>query len=121
MGRQRELVVPSIVLDSASPVAIYRQLAAQLAAAIRRGELGGAQLPSTRRLSQLLKISRNTVLAAYDDLAAAGLIETRAGSGTRVPGPGNVFAPPRVLRDAQYPVRTLRIRDLDGGSLYLNY
>jgi GntR family transcriptional regulator / MocR family aminotransferase len=121
MGRQRKLVLPPINLDSASPVAIYRQLAAQLATAIRRGELSGAQLPSTRTLSQLLGVSRNTVLAAYDDLVADGLIETRAGSGTRVPGPGNVFAPPRMLRDAQYPVRTLHIRDMDGGSLYLSY
>jgi GntR family transcriptional regulator/MocR family aminotransferase len=114
-------VIPSIVLDPASHVAIYRQLAAQLSTAICRGELSGARLPSSRRLSQLLGISRNTVLAAYDELEADGLIEARAGSGTQVPGPGNVFAPPRVIRDAQYPVRTLRICDQDGGSLYLNY
>lgn len=125
MSRQRILMLPPIALDRAAPIAVYRQLARQLADAIRRGTLDGARLPSTRVLAPLLGISRNTVLAAYDELAASGLIEARRGSGTRVPrkGPasGAPLAPLQVLRDAQYPARTISIVDMDGGSIYLSY
>ena len=85
MSRRSDVVVPPIVLDAAAPVAIYLQLARQLADAIREGALEGARLPATRTLASLLGISRNTVLAAYDELVARGLIEARRGSGTRVP------------------------------------
>jgi GntR family transcriptional regulator/MocR family aminotransferase len=117
-------VLPSIVLDRASAVAIYRQLAAQLADAIRRGALDGARLPATRTLAPLLGVSRNTVLAAYDELVADGLVEAQTGSGTRVPGDAAgsaAFATRRVLRDAQYPARTVGLVDPDGAALYLSY
>lgn len=49
------------------------------------GALGaGSRLPSSRDLSQQLALSRNTVLAAYEQLLAEGYIETRTGSGTFV-------------------------------------
>ena len=125
MSRRRNLMVPPIALDRAAPIAVYRQLARQLADAIRRGTLDGARLPSTRVLAPLLGISRNTVLAAYDELAASGLIESRRGSGTRVPrqarASASPLAPLQVLRDAQYPARTIGIVDVDGGSIYLTY
>ena len=125
MNRQRDLRVPPIRLDRASPIAVYRQLARQLADAIRRGALDGVRLPSTRILAPLLGISRNTVLAAYDELTASGLIEARRGSGTRVPcqrrASAGPFTPWRVLREAQYPARTIGIVDMDGGSIYLSY
>lgn len=41
----------------------------------------GGKLPSTRKLSVELSLSRNTVIAAYEQLAAEGYIESRAGSG----------------------------------------
>ena len=41
-------------------------------------------LPSTRSLAEDLKVGRNTVIAAYDQLLAEGFIEARAGSGTWV-------------------------------------
>ena len=125
MGRRLNLMLPPIALDRAAPLAVYRQLARQLADAIRRGALDGARLPSTRVLAPLLGISRNTVLAAYDELAASGLIEARRGSGTRVPcqvrasaGPP---APLQVLREAQYPARAIGIVDMDGGAIYISY
>jgi DNA-binding GntR family transcriptional regulator len=125
VSRRRNLMVPPIALDRASAVAVYRQLARQLADAIRRGALDGARLPSTRVLAALLGVSRNTVLAAYDELAASDLIEARRGSGTRVPrhsrASAGPIAPLQVLREAQYPARTIGIADMDGGSLYLTY
>jgi GntR family transcriptional regulator / MocR family aminotransferase len=120
VSRRTNVVVPSIVLDRETPVAIYLQLARQLADAIRRGTLDGARLPSTRTLAPLLGISRNTVLSAYDELIALGLIEARRGSGTHVPGTtSGSFATLSLLRAAQYPGRTLHVLDMDGGSIYL--
>lgn len=124
MNRRSDVVVPPIVLDAAGPVAIYLQLARQLADAIRGGALDGARLPATRTLASLLGISRNTVLAAYDELVARGLIEARRGSGTRVPSAARSrwgFGPLPMLRDAQYPARTLPVVDMDGASLYITY
>jgi GntR family transcriptional regulator/MocR family aminotransferase len=42
----------------------------------------GLQLPSSRDLARELKISRNTVIYAYEQLMAEGYLETRAGAGT---------------------------------------
>lgn len=61
----------------------------QIYGALRRFILDGriAQntlLPSTRSLAEDLKVGRNTVIAAYDQLLAEGFIEARAGSGTWV-------------------------------------
>lgn len=44
----------------------------------------GSRLPASRDLAKELDISRNTVLAAYDQLQAEGYIQTRTGSGTFV-------------------------------------
>ncbi|MGC9492186.1 PLP-dependent aminotransferase family protein [Vibrio genomosp. F10] len=41
----------------------------------------GGKLPSTRKLSLELSISRNTVIAVYEQLVAEGYLESRAGSG----------------------------------------
>src|SRR5688500_18590619 len=64
---------------------LYQQLYAHLQAAILAGELaGGTRLPSTRALAEELRVSRNTVLNAYDQLTAEGYLEGLAGSGTFV-------------------------------------
>ncbi len=44
----------------------------------------GARLPATRELARDLRLSRNTVLAAYEQLGAEGFIEGRVGSGSYV-------------------------------------
>ena len=44
----------------------------------------GLQLPSSRDLATELKLSRNTVLYAYEQLLAEGYLETRTGAGTFV-------------------------------------
>ena len=60
---------------------IYRQARA----AILNGKLRpGDCLPPSRELAQALAVSRSTVVAAYDRLAAEGFVTSRAGAGTFV-------------------------------------
>ena len=131
MSRRRpEFFLPPIVLDRHSSTPLHQQLCAQVARAIRNGAPRGARVPSTRLLARLLGVSRNTVMTAYDELTAAGLIHGRRGAGMLVAGgrpggvpPGGVhpFDPRLVLREAHYPVRTLQIADADGTPLYLSF
>lgn len=44
----------------------------------------GTKMPSTRALSEMMAISRNSVIAGYDRLLDEGYILTRKGSGTYV-------------------------------------
>ena len=54
-------------------------------AAILAGELKhGTKMASTRGLAAQLNVSRNTVLTAYGQLLAEGLLESAEGSGTFV-------------------------------------
>ncbi len=58
------------------------QLAARLAQRIETHALRpGTRLPSIRNCAQESRVSRSTVVEAYDRLIAAGLIESRRGSG----------------------------------------
>jgi GntR family transcriptional regulator / MocR family aminotransferase len=45
---------------------------------------GGSKLPSSRNLATEIGCSRNTVIAAYEQLLAEGYVEARIGSGTVV-------------------------------------
>ena len=77
---------PDILLTldrSAGPIGI--QIQDQLRAAIREKRVGaGERLPSTRRLAELLGVSRGTVVDVYEQLLAEGYVESAVGSGTRV-------------------------------------
>ncbi|MTJ82262.1 MAG: PLP-dependent aminotransferase family protein [Telmatospirillum sp.] len=73
-------------------VPLQRQLYLALRAAILDGRLGaGTSLPSSRTLARQLSVSRNTVIAAFEHLAAEGFVDGHRGSGTRIsarsPGP----------------------------------
>lgn len=75
------MLVPS--LDGNGP--LYEQLYRSLRAAILTGRLRPrARLPSTRELAEAAEVSRNTVLAAYQQLFAEGYVSGRVGSGTFV-------------------------------------
>lgn len=64
---------------------LHRRLYLALRESVLDGRLAeGAPLPSSRALAVQLGVARNTVLAAYDQLAAEGFVEGRRGSGTRV-------------------------------------
>ena len=64
---------------------LLRSLHRQLRDAIVDGRLApGLRLPSTRRLAQLCKVSRNTAVAAYDLLLSEGYVVARPGGGSFV-------------------------------------
>jgi DNA-binding transcriptional MocR family regulator len=64
---------------------LYSQLVEALESAIERDDLtAGARLPSERALAAQLKLSRTTVVNAYRELEARGLLRSHVGRGTFV-------------------------------------
>ena len=87
MKGRREILFPSLVLDREAAEPLVRQIVRQIGEAIQAGILArDARLPSTRTLAQVLRVSRNTVVSAYEELASVGLITATPGSGARVNG-----------------------------------
>lgn len=65
----------------------FRAIVADFTDRISRGELPpGTRLPAERALAAELGVNRSTVVAAYAELHADGLVERRQGSGTTVRG-----------------------------------
>jgi GntR family transcriptional regulator/MocR family aminotransferase len=64
---------------------LYRWLYEQLRTAILDGRLRpGARLPATRDLADAYKLSRTTIVTAFEQLKSEGYVEGRTGSGTYV-------------------------------------
>ena len=73
------------MLDRASPVPLYYQLAQNMETAIRSGQLSsGSHLENEIELARQLKVSRPTVRRAIAVLANRGLVIRRHGIGTLV-------------------------------------
>ncbi|HCW51249.1 MAG TPA: GntR family transcriptional regulator, partial [Clostridiales bacterium] len=67
-----------IVLDNSNPAPLYQQIVDQVRAKVLAGEIQpGTQLPSIRQLAADLLTSVITTKRAYQELEAAGLIQTR--------------------------------------------
>jgi GntR family transcriptional regulator/MocR family aminotransferase len=91
---------------------LHHRVADALVDLMRTGHLRpGDTLPSTRALAAELAISRTAVLAAYDELAAAGFIQAAVGSSTVVSANADVAAragvsshisPPQPAPDTPY-------------------
>ena len=72
-------------IDANSGEPVYRQIAEGIRDAARAGKLAaGTRLPPTRDLARQLGVNRNTVVAAYDLLAAEGVLHSHTGRGTFV-------------------------------------
>jgi GntR family transcriptional regulator/MocR family aminotransferase len=70
-----------LFLTRKSDVSLQVQLAAQLKDLIQSGQLGaGDPLPSSRELAAELKVSRNTVVYAYERLISEGYLNSRSRS-----------------------------------------
>lgn len=117
--------------------ALHRQIYLALLDAIGSGQLiTGSRLPSTRALARTLRVSRNSVLHAFEELHANGYVESRVGSGTWVTGkvPRRTLRSPlpslnqlRQPRDklaslisrSGYPIEQRSLEDSNGNEIYL--
>ncbi|MCT1760456.1 GntR family transcriptional regulator [Micrococcus luteus] len=76
---------PAVEIDLRSPVPPFEQIRARIADLVAAGELpAGTRLPSVRALAGDLGIAPNTVVRAYRELEAAGVVRTARGRGTVV-------------------------------------
>ncbi len=72
-------------IDGGDPTPPFEQLRRQLAGAIQAGTLAsGTRLPTVRQLAADLGLAPGTVMRAYAELEASGLVTTRRGLGTVV-------------------------------------
>lgn len=118
--------IARFALDPESPEPLYRQLRRRLESSIATGVFRhGRPLPSTRYLASMLGVSRNTASIAYQELIAAGVIESRPRSGLYpVQGPRPVSLhreqPTAADPSAEGPDQSVdwssRIRPADGGA-----
>jgi GntR family transcriptional regulator len=75
----------TIRLNPLSGTPLYLQLVEHLKHSIETGAIkAGDQLPSVRKMAEDLLINPNTVVRAYRDLDAEGILELRHGSGVFV-------------------------------------
>ena len=79
-------VQPHVQLDEESKLPAYVQIRNQLRDRILHGDLpAGTRLPPERALAQSLGVSRTTVVSAYDELEADGLVKPSMRSPTNWP------------------------------------
>jgi 2-aminoadipate transaminase len=77
-----------VELDRTSTVPLYLQICQQIRARIASGELApGQRVPPERRLAAMLGVNRTTIVNAYRELAAEGLLVGQVGRGTVVADP----------------------------------
>ena len=77
------LIFSSLEINKEEP--LYTQIEKHIIKSIEKGELKkGSKLPSTREVSELLNISRNTIVTAYEDLESQGIVLSEKGKGTFV-------------------------------------
>jgi GntR family transcriptional regulator/MocR family aminotransferase len=106
---------PLVAIDRRSARPLYRQVYEGYREAILDGRVRpGQRLPSTRALAAELRISRITVLSAFEQLVAEGYFESRVGAGTVVarslpdePRPPLPPDPDRAPRGRRPPRRLL--------------
>jgi DNA-binding transcriptional MocR family regulator len=78
----KSLLIP---LDPYTTRPLYLQIADHITKLAQHGNLrSGSQLPPTRTLAEQLLVHRSTVINAYDELKARGIIDARQGSGSYI-------------------------------------
>jgi DNA-binding transcriptional MocR family regulator len=124
VGRVKIQLKGQFAIDRVAAIPLSLQIVRQLQQAIEAGRVThDTQLPSSRALARTLHVARNTVLTAYDELKARGLLRGRPGARMRVVAPSARpgFDVQRVMREAQYPSHTLAVRDPDGNPIVITY
>ncbi|ORE98952.1 PLP-dependent aminotransferase family protein [Aurantimonas sp. 22II-16-19i] len=78
-------LIPTLKIDRSDRSNLTMQLTVALRDLILSGDLAaGTRLPASRTLARDQRVSRTTVINAFDQLAAEGLIDSRVGAGTYV-------------------------------------
>jgi GntR family transcriptional regulator len=107
----------NIRLNPLSGTPLYVQLVEHLKHSIETGTIkAGDQLPSVRKMAEDLVINPNTVVRAYRDLDAEGILELRHGSGVFVRE--SVSARTDVMKKAAPIIRSAvdRLESMDLGE-----
>jgi DNA-binding transcriptional MocR family regulator len=77
--------VPPIELERSAAEPLYLQVSGRIRELVAAEVLtAGERLPSERDLATALGVSRSTIVAAYAELAADGLVERHVGRGTTI-------------------------------------
>lgn len=91
-----------IRIDRESATPVYRQISQFISQMILHGDLPeGYRLPPERLLARSLGVNRTTVMNAYAELKADGLIDGRVGDGTRVAAAGKTA----IMGSGAHPLR----------------
>lgn len=79
------MIIIEIRINKDSGVPLYVQVKKQIMNLIKSGDLKvGNKMPTERELSENLKVSRNTVSTAYNELEQEGVLKSYQGRGTFV-------------------------------------
>lgn len=71
--------------DKASPTPVYMQIKEFIKDKIQTGHWTvGTRIPAQRTLARLFEVNRSTVVLAFEELIAEGLLEGKSGRGTQV-------------------------------------
>lgn len=69
--------------NKTSSTSVYQQIVDYIKEMISTGEWDvGSKLPTQRELTKIFEVNRSTIVEAFDELKAEGLIEGRGGKGT---------------------------------------
>ena len=106
-------------IDPNSGFPVYRQVVDQVKYYIASGALKtGAQLPSIRELAQRLSINPTTVVKAYAELEAEGLLENQQGRGAFVCENKSIFSEGDKEKVVRRLARQLAVESLQLGASY---
>jgi DNA-binding transcriptional regulator YhcF (GntR family) len=95
-------------VDRSLPIPLGVQLRGLIEYGVACGELAaGERLPSIRELADKIGVAPMTVSQVYRDAKQAGLIETRAGSGTFVADSSHYASVPRAGADLDHRIDAL--------------
>ncbi len=108
----------SIVLELDGTGRLYQQLYRALRGEILSGRLAsGERVPSTREIAELLHVSRNTAVVAYEQLLAEGYIEARLGAAGTVVAP--VLPPDGYVSRPASPAASRKVKLAAAGERFL--
>jgi GntR family transcriptional regulator/MocR family aminotransferase len=119
-----QFVTGLLNIDKTLPVPVYQQIANGIICHIRQGTLKPASaLPSSRTLAAGLKVHRNTVVAAYDELYAQSWVDVYPKKGIFIAAHLPEVAPRPISNNQQvltYPEKThFDVRDKRLGNINL--